>query len=65
MAGSTNPLFPGPDDAQGHIVEEIPDSSGRLLYKDELTKAYAKMFARYAENGDTVWTADYQKGADR
>ena len=58
VAGSTKPLFPAPEDAQNHKVEEVPDGSGRLLNKEELTEAYVKMFSRYAENGDTVWSSD-------
>lgn len=58
VAGSTNPLFPDPEDAQGHIVAEVPDSSGLLLNKEELTEAYVKMFTRYAENGSTQWIID-------
>ena len=55
VAGSTNVLFPEPEDSQGHLVEEIPDSDGTLLAKDLLTKAYAEMFTRYAESGEAHW----------
>ena len=55
VAGSTNPLFPEAEDAQGHIVAEVPDSNGNLMNKDELMKAYVNMFARYVENGTTRW----------
>lgn len=51
VAGSTNPLFPEAEDAQSHVVTEIPDSSGRLLNQTELTEAYTAMFTRYAESG--------------
>ena len=59
VAGSTNPLFPAPEDAQGHMVTETPDSNGILMNKEELTEAYVKMFTRYAENGNTQWISDY------
>ena len=55
VAGSTNPLFPDPENAQEHMITEIPGSSGVLLNKEELTEAYVKMFTRYAENGNTQW----------
>ncbi len=46
VAGSTNPLFPDPVDAQEHTVVQTPDSSGVLLYKEDLAAAYAAMFTR-------------------
>ena len=55
MAGSTNLLFPGPEDAQDHTVREVPDSCGTLLAAEDLPKAYADMFSRYAESGETRW----------
>jgi len=55
VVGSTNFLFPEPEDPQGHLVEEIPDSDGTLLAKDLLPKAYAEMFTRYAESGEAHW----------
>ena len=58
VAGSTSPLFPSPEDTAGHTVTEVPDSSGLLLAKEDLPKAYAGMFARYAENGSTQWITD-------
>ena len=59
ISGSTNALFPDPEDAQGHAVTEIPDRNGILLAKEELPNAYAKMFARYAETGNIQWSTDY------
>ena len=58
MLSACGPKKPAPEDAQNHKVEEVPDGSGRLLNKEELTEAYVKMFSRYAENGDTVWSSD-------
>ena len=58
VSGSTNPLFPYPEDAQNHTVTEIPDSNGILLAKENLPEAYADMFARYAENGTAYWSTD-------
>ena len=58
VAGSTNLLFPRPEDAQGHLVKEVPDCNGKLLAKEDLLKAYADMFARYAKNNDAHWSAD-------
>ena len=58
VVGSTNILFPEPEDSQGHLVEEIPDSDGTLLAKDLLPKAYAEMFTRYAESGEANWRTD-------
>jgi len=58
VTGSTNPLFPNAEDAQDHIVEEVPDSNGALLNKEELTQAYVNMFTRYAENGSAQWVSD-------
>ena len=60
IAGSTNPLFPDPEDAQGHVVTEVPDGKGVLLAKGDLPKAYVKMFTRYAENGNAQWVTDSQ-----
>ena len=34
-----------------------------LLNKEDLVKAYAKMFARYAENGSTQWISEDQEHA--
>lgn len=59
VAGSTNPLFPDPEDAQGHMITEKPVSSGLLLSKEELTEAYVKMFTRYAESGIAQWITAY------
>lgn len=59
VAGSTNPLFPDPEDAQGRTVAEVPDSNGVLLNKEQLTEAYVKMFTRYVEDGSTRWISDY------
>ena len=58
VVGSTNILFPEPEDSQGHLVEEIPDKDGTLLAKDLLPKAYAEMFTRYAESGEANWRTD-------
>ncbi|MBR3338517.1 MAG: hypothetical protein IKG19_00560 [Lachnospiraceae bacterium] len=58
VVGSTNILFPEPEDSQGHLVEEIPDRDGTLLAKDLLPKAYAEMFTRYAESGVANWRTD-------
>ena len=58
VSGSTNPLFPNPGDALGHTVKEIPDSNGALLAKEDLPRAYARMFARYADSGDIQWEAE-------
>lgn len=58
VVGSTNILFPEPEDAQRHLVEEIPDSDGTFLAKDFLPKAYAEMFTRYAEKGEANWRTD-------
>ena len=58
VSGSTDPLFPHPEDAEKHIVSEIPDSTGTLLVKEELPEAYASMFARYAESGNAYWSTD-------
>ena len=55
VAGSTNLLFPGPEGAQDHTVREVPDSCGTLLAAEDLPKAYADMFSRYAESGETRW----------
>ena len=60
IAGSTNALFPDPEDAQEHAVTEIPDRDGVLLAAEELPKAYAEMFARYAKSGKAQWSADYR-----
>ena len=64
VAGSTNPLFPDPENAQEHIVTQVPDSSGNLLNHEELTEAYARMFARYAENGKRKWNLEDQKDTE-
>ena len=58
VAGSTNLLFPHPEKAQGHLVKELPDSTGTLLDKEYLPVAYANMFKRYAESGKAQWVAD-------
>jgi hypothetical protein len=58
ISGSTNPLFPDPEDAQGHITEEIPDSDGILLAKENLPEAYRNMFTRYTEKGEARWSTD-------
>ena len=58
VAGSTNPFFPDPEDAQKHIVAEVPDGNGVLLDKEELTEAYVQMFTRYAKDGSTQWISD-------
>ena len=55
VSGSTNLLFPKPEDALGHTVEEVPDMNGLLLAKEDLPKAYAEMFARYEKSGDVQW----------
>ncbi len=60
VSGSTNAFFPDPEDAQGHAVTEIPDRNGVLLAKEELPKAYAEMFTRYAENGNAQWAVEYR-----
>ena len=57
VAGSKNPLFPDPEDADEHRVAEIPDGSGVLLNTGELTEAYVNMFTRYAEDGSIKWTS--------
>ena len=62
VSGSTNPLFPKPEDALEHTVEEVPDRSGLLLAKEDLPKAYAEMFARYEKSGDVQWIADETMG---
>ena len=62
VSGSTNPLFPKPEDALGHTVEEVPDMNGLLLAKEDLPKAYAEMFARYEKSGDVQWIADETMG---
>ena len=58
VSGSTNPLFPDPENALEHTVEEVPDRNGMLLAKEDLPKAYAEMFARYEKSGDVQWIAD-------
>ena len=58
ISGSTNPLFPDPENAQGHITEEIPDSDGILLAKENLPEAYRNMFTRYTEKGEARWSTD-------
>ena len=58
VSGSTNLLFPHPEDAQSHLAEEMPDSNGILLAKENLPKAYAEMFARYAQNGEAKWSTE-------
>ena len=58
ISGSTNPLFPDPENAQGHITEEIPDSGGILLAKENLPEAYRNMFTRYSEKGEARWSTD-------
>ena len=65
VAGSTNPLFPAPQDAKEHITPEIPDSNGVLLGKEDLTEAYVRMFTQYAENGSAQWISDYPEQAKR
>ena len=55
VSGSTSPFFPDPEDAQGHIVREIPDENGILLAKENLPEAYAAMFIRYVESGEAQW----------
>jgi hypothetical protein len=65
VAGSTNPLFPAPQDAKEHITPEIPDSNGVLLGKENLTEAYVRMFTRYVENGSAQWISDYPEQAKR
>ena len=55
VSGSTSPFFPDPEDAQGHIVREIPDENGILLAKENLPEAYAAMFIRYMESGEAQW----------
>ena len=64
VAGSTNPLFPVPEDAQGHETEEIPDSRGVLLAKEDLPEAYARMFERYAKSKDAQWITVHYDPAD-
>ena len=59
VAGSTNPLFPDPEDAQEHTVAETPDKNGVLLCQEDLAAAYADMFTRYLESGNAQWIADY------
>lgn len=61
VAGSAEPIFPHPEDAKGHVVEEIPDSNGILLSKEQLTQAYVNMFARYAKNGKAKWISDLMR----
>ena len=56
VAGSANPLFPSPEDAAGHIVSEIPDSNGIMVGKENLPRAYAEMFTRFAETGVAKWS---------
>ena len=58
VAGSTNLLFPDAEDSQRHLVKEIPDRDGILLAKEDLPQAYAEMFKRYAESGDTRWSIE-------
>ena len=58
VSGSMNPLFPHPEDAQGHVVKEAPDGEGILLAKEYLPVAYAKMFSRYVESGAAQWSTD-------
>lgn len=55
VSGSTNPLFPDPEDAKGHLVREVPDSKGFLLAKEDLPEAYTRMFTLYAESGKAEW----------
>lgn len=64
MAGSTNLFFPDAEDAQKHVVTEIPDSSGRLLNQRELTEAYTAMFIRYAESGSAGTFTDARTNRD-
>ena len=59
VAGSTNPFFPGAEEAQGHAAAEVPDSSGVLLAKENLPEVYAQMFTRYAESGNAHWGTGY------
>ena len=58
VSGSTNPLFPDPENAQGHAVAEVPGKNGILLAKEDLPEAYAKMFAGYARSGNALWIPD-------
>ena len=61
VSGSANPLFPHPEDAQAHMLPEIPDSNGILLVNEDLPEAYANMFARYAKTGNAQWSTDLSK----
>ena len=65
VAGSENPLFPEPEDAEKHVVREIPDREGTLLSKGNLPEAYAGMFARYAENGEASWRWELPQNTER
>ena len=67
VAGSENPLFPDPQDAQSHITSEIPDMWGTLLARQNLPAVYAEMFRRYAETGTAEWNTNYlpASGKDR
>lgn len=60
VAGSENPFFPLPEDAEPHIVKETPDSKGILLARENLPEAYACMFTRYVERGNTAWSTDLE-----
>ena len=53
-------LFPILEDAEPHIVKEIPDSKGILLARENLPEAYACMFTRYVERGNTAWSTDLE-----
>lgn len=59
VSGSEKPMFPNPEDAEGHISAEIPDSTGTLLSMADLPEAYAHMFTTYAETGKTKWTIKF------
>ena len=52
-------MFPNPEDAEGHISAEIPDSTGTLLSMADLPEAYAHMFTTYVETGKTKWTIKF------
>ena len=51
VSGSTNELFPKPEEAEKQVVNEVPDENGILMAKEMLPEIYADMFLRYAQTG--------------
>jgi len=56
IAGSTDPIFLDPAEAEKHKTALIPDSKNRIMDSEMLPELYAAMFARYLADGRAVWS---------